>query len=97
MIINVGDTIKGNHGRIGEIINIGIATEKADIAAESDNSLNAQTYDTSLGYIGAITYTGEQGTNWCYFHQIQENLTETKEESELDVSLTLVAENERGK
>ena len=25
MIINVGDTIKANHGRSGEIINIGIA------------------------------------------------------------------------
>ena len=28
MIINVGDTIKANHGRSGEIINIGIATEQ---------------------------------------------------------------------
>ena len=26
MIINVGDKIVGNHGRVGEIINIGIAT-----------------------------------------------------------------------
>ena len=28
MIINVGDKIIGNHGRTGEIINIGIGTEK---------------------------------------------------------------------
>ena len=46
MIINVGDTIQGNHGRVGEIINIGIATEKTDIAAENDTSLNAQTYES---------------------------------------------------
>ena len=68
MIINVGDTILGNHGRTGEIINIGIATEKTDIAAENDTSLNAQTYDTTLGYVGAITF----GSNWCYFDQIKE-------------------------
>ena len=47
MIINVGDTIKANHGRTGEIINIGIATESTDIAAENDTALNAKTYDTS--------------------------------------------------
>ena len=57
MIINVGDTIKANHGRTGEIINIGIATEATDIAAENDTALNAKTYDTSLGYTGAVTYT----------------------------------------
>ena len=43
MIINVGDTIKANHGRTGEIINIGIATEATDIAAENDTALNAKT------------------------------------------------------
>ena len=32
MIINVGDTIKANCGRTGEIINIGIATEANDMA-----------------------------------------------------------------
>ncbi len=42
MIINVGDTIKANHGRTGEIINIGIATEATDIAAENDTALNAK-------------------------------------------------------
>ena len=49
MIINVGDKIVGNHGRVGEIINIGIATEANDIAAENDTALNAKTYDTDLG------------------------------------------------
>ena len=77
MIINVGDTIKANHGRTGEIINIGIATESTDIAAENDTALNAKTYDTSLGYTGAITFTGKDtfgntGTYWCYFMQINE-------------------------
>ena len=52
MIINVGDKIIGNHGRTGEIINIGIATEMTDIAAENDTALNAKTYDTDLGYKG---------------------------------------------
>ena len=67
MIINIGDTIEDKKGRQGEIVNIGIATEKSDVAAESDNSLNAQTYDTELNYMGAITF----GSNWCYFNQIE--------------------------
>ena len=67
MIINIGDTIEDTKGRQGEIVNIGIATEKSDVAAESDNSLNAQTYDTELDYMGAITF----GSNWCYFNQIE--------------------------
>ena len=81
MIINVGDTIQGNHGRVGEIINIGIATEKTDIAAENDTSLNAETYDTDLNYVGAVTYTGENGTYWCYFDQI-ENVIKSKNNEE---------------
>tara|TARA_R100001460_G_scaffold37072_1_gene71154 strand:- start:172 stop:414 length:243 start_codon:yes stop_codon:yes gene_type:complete len=71
MIINVGDIVEGNHGRVGEIINIGIATEKTDIAAENDTSLNAKTYDTDLNYVGAITYSGDSGTHWCYFNEIE--------------------------
>ena len=67
MIINIGDTIEDKRGRQGEIVNIGIATEKSDVAAENDTSLNAQTYDTELDYMGAITF----GSNWCYFHQIE--------------------------
>ena len=66
MIINVGDTIQDTKGREGVITNIGIATEKTDIAAELDSSLNAKTYDTELDYTGAITF----GSNWCYFSQI---------------------------
>ena len=88
MIINVGDKIVGNHGRVGEIINIGIATEMTDIAAENDTALNAKTYDTDLGYKGAVTYSGENGTYWCYFDQIEENLTE-KEKSDVDVQINL--------
>ena len=67
MIINIGDTIEDKKGRQGEIVHIGIATEKSDVAAENDTSLNAQTYDTELDYMGAITF----GSNWCYFHQIE--------------------------
>lgn len=82
MIINVGDTIVANKGRTGEIINIGIATEKNDIAAENDTSLNAKTYDTELGYTGAVTFTSETGTHWCYFSQIETVVKdEDKEES----------------
>ena len=73
-------------GRVGEIINIGIATEMTDIAAENDTALNAKTYDTDLGYKGAVTYSGENGTYWCYFDQIQENYTE-KEKSDVDIAI----------
>ena len=106
MIINIGDTIKANHGRSGEIINIGIATEATDIAAENDTALNAKTYDTSLGYTGAITYTGDNGTYWCYFNQIEEVIKKNdyvedkswmREESDIDVALNLEAESQRGK
>ena len=86
MIINVGDKILGNHGRVGEIINIGIATEMTDIAAENDTALNAKTYDTDLGYKGAVTYSGDNGTYWCYFSQIEDNLTE-KEKSDVDIAI----------
>ena len=81
MIINIGDTIEDKKGRQGEIVNIGIATEKSDVAAENDTSLNAQTYDTELDYMGAITF----GSNWCYFAQIDKVLEKAnKEESATD-------------
>ena len=96
MIINVGDKILGNHGRVGEIINIGIATEKTDIAAENDTALNAKTYDTSLGYTGAVTYSGDNGTYWCYFDQIQENYTE-KEKSDVDIAINQDNSNDHTK
>ncbi len=67
MIIKIGDKVEDDRGRTGEISNIGIATDKNDIAAESDTSLNAQEYDTDLNYTGAITF----GSNWCYFIQIK--------------------------
>ena len=67
MIIKIGDIVEDDRGRTGEISNIGIATDKNDIAAESDTSLNAQEYDTDVNYTGAITF----GSNWCYFIQIK--------------------------
>ena len=68
MIINIGDTIRDEKGREGVITNIGIATEKTDIAAELDTAASVKTYDTELDYTGAITF----GSNWCYFIQIKD-------------------------
>ena len=102
MIINVGDTIREKSGREGVITNIGIATEKTDIAAESDNSLNAKTYDTELNYTGAITF----GQYWCYFGQIAEVIKKNeyvedtswmKEDSDIDIALNLESESQLGK
>ena len=67
MIIKIGDIVEDDRGRTGEISNIGIATDKNDIAAEADTSLKAQEYETDLNYTGAITF----GSNWCYFIQIK--------------------------
>ena len=52
---------------------------------ESEDSLNAKTYDTKLGYTGAITYTGENGTYWCYLDQIEENLTTNEKVDKDDI------------
>ena len=102
MIINIGDTIRDKRGREGVITNIGIATEKTDIAAESDNSLNAKTYDTELNYTGAITF----GEYWCYFDQIDEVIKTNefvsdtswmKEDSDIDIALNLAVEQQLGK
>ena len=68
MIINIGDTIRDERGREGVITNIGIATEKTDIAAELDTAASVKTYDTELDYTGAVTF----GDNWCYFMQIKD-------------------------
>ena len=68
MIINIVDTIIDEKGREGVITNIGIATDKNDIAAEQDTAASVKTYDTDLDYTGAITF----GDNWCYFMQIKE-------------------------
>ena len=78
MIIYIGDTIRDKKGREGELVNIGIATEKSDVAAENDTSLNAQTYDTDLNYMGAVTF----GSNWCYFHQIDEVVKRKQDDTE---------------
>ena len=66
MKIQLGDTIKDKTGREGEITNIGIATDKNDIAGEL--GVNAKEYDTELNYTGAITF----GSYWCYFDKIEE-------------------------
>ena len=72
MIIKIGDKITAERGRTGKIINIGIATDKNDIAGEM--GVNAKEYDTDLNYTGAITFvnTKESATYWCYFIQIKE-------------------------
>ena len=102
MIINLGDTIREKSGREGVITNIGIATEKTDIGAESDNSLNAKTYDTELKYTGAITF----GEYWCYFDQIDEVIKTNefvsdtswmREDSDIDIALNLAVEQQLGK
>ena len=65
MIIKIGDTLTDERGRTGKIINIGIATDKNDIAGE--NGVDAKEYDTDLNYTGSVIF----GDNWCYFYQIR--------------------------
>ena len=100
MKIQLGDTIKDEKGREGEITNIGIATDKNDIAGEL--GVNAKEYDTELDYTGAITF----GSNWCYFSQIAEVVKKNeyvenniwmKEDSDIDIALNLEAEEQLGK
>ena len=78
MIIEIGDTIQDERGRTGKIVNIGIATDKNDIGAELETSLNAKRYDTELDYTGAITFCNEekQDTYWCYFIQMKKVIKE---------------------
>jgi len=100
MKIQLGDTIKDNKGREGEITNIGIATDKYDIAGEL--GVSAKEYDTELNYTGAITF----GQYWCYFSQIEEVIKKNeyvenniwmKEDSDIDIALNLEAEERIGK
>ena len=49
--------------------------------------LNAKTYDTDLGYKGAVTYSVRMLTG-VIFDQIEDNLTE-KEKSDVDVQINL--------
>ena len=100
MIVKLGDTIREKSGREGVVTNIGIATDKNDIAGEL--GVNAKEYDTELNYTGAITF----GSYWCYFSQIDEvikkneyveDTTWMKEDSDVDVALHLEAERVYGK
>ena len=100
MIIKLGDTIREKGGREGVVTNIGIATDKNDIAGEL--GVNAKEYDTELNYTGAITF----GSYWCYFSQIDEVIKKNeyvedtawmKEDSDVDVALHLEAERVYGK
>ena len=81
MIIKLGDMITDDKGRVGELINIGIAMEKGDVAAELDSSANVKQYDTDFNYTGAVTF----GSNWCYLYQIKD--VSTKEDSDIDVAV----------
>jgi hypothetical protein len=81
MIIKLGDMITDDRGRVGELINIGIAMEKGDVAAELDSSANVKQYDTDFNYTGAVTF----GSNWCYLYQIKD--VSTKEDSDIDVAV----------
>ena len=100
MEIKLGDVIRDDRGREGAIINIGIATDPADIAGEL--GVNAKEYDTELNYTGAITF----GSYWCYFSQIAEVIKKNeyvedtswmKEDSDIDIALNLEAEQQLGK
>ena len=79
MLIKLGDTIREKSGREGVVTNIGIATDKNDIAGEL--GVNAKEYDTELDYTGAITF----GQYWCYFGQIK-NVT-TQNDSDVDIAV----------
>jgi len=100
MKIQLGDTIREKSGREGVVTNIGIATDKNDIAGEL--GVNAKEYDTELNYTGAITF----GQYWCYFEQIAEVIKKNeyvedtswmKEDSDIDIALNLEAEQQIGK
>jgi hypothetical protein len=46
---------------------IKIAMSNHDVAAENDEAVSTQVYDTRLEYQGSVSY----GDNfWCYFNQI---------------------------
>ena len=86
MIIKLGDIITDDRGRTGELINIGIAMEKGDVAAELESSASVKQYDTDFNYTGAVTF----GSNWCYLYQIKD--VSTKEDSDIDVALNQESE-----
>ena len=100
MQIKLGDVIRDDKGREGAIVNIGIATDKSDVAGEL--GVNAKEYDTDLNYTGAITF----GDNWCYFTDIKEVIKKNeyvedtawmREDSDVDVAINLENESKLGK
>ena len=86
MIIKLGDIITDDRGRTGELVNIGIAMEKGDVAAELESSASVKQYDTDFNYTGAVTF----GSNWCYLNDIKD--VSTKEDSDVDVALNQESE-----
>ena len=78
MQIKLGDVIRDDKGREGAIVNIGIATDKSDVAGEL--GVNAKEYDTDLNYMGAVTF----GSNWCYFSDIQEVVKKNEFENDTE-------------
>jgi hypothetical protein len=93
MIIKLGDTIKDEKGREGEITNIGIATDKNDIAGEL--GVNAKEYDTELDYTGAITFG--QIAEVIKKNEFVSDTSWMKEDSDIDIALNLEAEQQLGK
>ena len=70
-VIKVGDIIltktSSDNYREGMITEINIAMDDHDVAAENDEAVKTQSYDTRLEYQGSVIY----GDNyWCYFNQI---------------------------
>ena len=69
--IKVGDVIIasswGASLRTGVIKMINIAMNDNDVAAESDEAVSTQVYDTRLEYQGSVIYGDDY---WCYFNQI---------------------------
>ena len=57
----------GGELRTGVIKMINIAMSNHDVAAENDEAVSTQVYDTRLEYQGSVSY----GDNfWCYFNKI---------------------------
>ena len=70
-VIKVGDSIAANSWgsdvRYGKIKEINIAVDDHDVAAENDEAVRTQSYDTRLEYQGSVSYGDDY---WCYFNQI---------------------------
>ena len=70
-VIKVGDIIltktPSDNYREGMITEINIAMDDHDVAAENDEAVRTQSYDTRLEYQGSVSYGDDY---WCYFNQI---------------------------